>query len=126
VNAANAVYMRSRRERSSTDNPIARIRSDASSADTAWTFTAPSLAGRGHPGYQGDTRYSPAVSDQAHLRQLPAVHVLADAAAGLSSAPRWAVVEAARRAVATRRAALLAGQASSADVAPAEVAAAAE
>ena len=61
-----------------------------------------------------------------HLRQLPAVHVLADAAAALSSAPRWAVVEAARRAVATRRAALLAGNASSAEVPAAEVAAAAE
>jgi L-seryl-tRNA(Ser) seleniumtransferase len=60
------------------------------------------------------------------LRQLPAVHVLADAAAPLSSAPRWAVVEAARRAVAARRAALLDGSARDADVPAAEVAAAAD
>ena len=59
------------------------------------------------------------------LRQLPAVHVLADAAAGLSRAPRWALVEAARRAVAARREALLAGTAGDAMVAPAEVATAA-
>ena len=43
------------------------------------------------------------------LRRLPAVHVLADAAAGRGGAPRWAVVEAARRAVAVRREALLSG-----------------
>jgi hypothetical protein len=41
VNAANAVNIRSRRDRSSTDNPIARIRSDASRAETAWMFTSP-------------------------------------------------------------------------------------
>ena len=41
VNAANAVYMRSERERSSTDAPIARISSAASSAETAWTSIAP-------------------------------------------------------------------------------------
>ncbi|MCB9573450.1 MAG: L-seryl-tRNA(Sec) selenium transferase [Kofleriaceae bacterium] len=43
------------------------------------------------------------------LRRLPAVHELAAAAAPLGAAPRWAVVEAARRAVAARRAAILAG-----------------
>jgi L-seryl-tRNA(Ser) seleniumtransferase len=60
------------------------------------------------------------------LRGLPAVHALADAAAGLSAAPRWAVVEAARRAVAIRRAAVLAGTTRDVEVAAAEVAAAAE
>ncbi len=42
---------------------------------------------------------------------LPAVHALADAAAAAAGpeVPRWAVVEAARRAVATERAAILAG-----------------
>src|SRR5450432_3765665 len=39
ANATNARYMRSERERSSTDAPIARIRSAASSAETAWTST---------------------------------------------------------------------------------------
>src|SRR5450432_1919724 len=39
VNATNARYTRSERERSSTDAPIARIRSAASSAETAWTST---------------------------------------------------------------------------------------
>src|SRR5690606_35749493 len=53
---------------------------------------------------------------------LPAVHALADDAAALADAPRWAVVEAARRAIAARREALLAGTASSAAIAPAEVA----
>jgi len=43
------------------------------------------------------------------LARLPAVHVLADAAAAQTPAPRWAVVEAARRAIATTRAAILAG-----------------
>ncbi len=43
------------------------------------------------------------------LARLPAVHVLADAAATHTSAPRWAVVEAARRAIAERRAQILAG-----------------
>ena len=57
------------------------------------------------------------------LRRLPAVHEVARAAGG--DAPRWAVVEAARRAVAARRAAILAGESESAEVAPAEVAAAA-
>ena len=41
------------------------------------------------------------------LARLPAVHVLADAAAAVGDAPRWAVVEAARRAIASRRAAIL-------------------
>jgi len=43
------------------------------------------------------------------LAQLPAVHVLADAAAAAGDAPRWALVEAARAAIATRRAQLLGG-----------------
>ncbi|MDX2089499.1 MAG: L-seryl-tRNA(Sec) selenium transferase [Kofleriaceae bacterium] len=41
--------------------------------------------------------------------KLPAVHALADAAAALGTAPRWAIVEAARRAIAERRAAIAAG-----------------
>src|ERR1041385_7398206 len=40
-NAANEVYIRSERDRSSTDVPIARIRSAAGSADTAWAFSTP-------------------------------------------------------------------------------------
>src|SRR4051812_5463732 len=46
------------------------------------------------------------------LVRLPAVHVLADAAAAaaVGDVPRWAVVEAARRAIAKRRAAILGGQ----------------
>ena len=40
VNAANEVYMRSERERKSTDAPIARINTAASSADTACTSTS--------------------------------------------------------------------------------------
>jgi L-seryl-tRNA(Ser) seleniumtransferase len=65
--------------------------------------------------------------DPRLLATLPAVHVLADAAAAAveasqAGAPRWAVVEAARRAVANRRAALLAGQAADAAIDPAEVA----
>src|SRR5258708_32542170 len=44
------------------------------------------------------------------LAQLPAVHVLADAAAAVDGAtPRWALVEAARRSVATKREQILAG-----------------
>jgi len=55
------------------------------------------------------------------------VHVLADAAAAVievaaTGAPRWALVEAARRSVANRRAAILAGQAADATIDPAEVA----
>jgi L-seryl-tRNA(Ser) seleniumtransferase len=42
------------------------------------------------------------------LARLPAVHVLVDAAAAAGDAPRWAVVEAARRAIARRRAVILA------------------
>jgi L-seryl-tRNA(Ser) seleniumtransferase len=41
--------------------------------------------------------------------KLPAVHALADAAAKLGDAPRWAVVEAARRAIAAAREAMRAG-----------------
>jgi L-seryl-tRNA(Ser) seleniumtransferase len=43
------------------------------------------------------------------LSRLPAVHVLADAAAATGGAPRWAVVEAARRAIARRREAIRQG-----------------
>ena len=55
------------------------------------------------------------------------MHVLADAAAAVievaaTGAPRWALVEAARRSVANRRAAILAGQAADATIDPAEVA----
>jgi len=56
------------------------------------------------------------------LAQLPAVHVLADAAAAHTTAPRWAIVEAARRAIASARAAILAGT-PAAELAPAAVAA---
>jgi L-seryl-tRNA(Ser) seleniumtransferase len=59
------------------------------------------------------------------LAKLPAVHALADDAAALGSAPRWAVVEAARRAVAARREAILAGTADSPAIAAADVAEAA-
>jgi len=47
------------------------------------------------------------------LAQLPAVHVLADAAAAAApgAVPRWALVDAARRAIAERRAELVAGAA---------------
>ncbi len=59
------------------------------------------------------------------LRALPAVHELATAAAAASAAaPRWAVVEAARRAVAEHRAAILRGE-QPGEIAPAAVAAAA-
>jgi L-seryl-tRNA(Ser) seleniumtransferase len=45
------------------------------------------------------------------LARLPAVHVLANtAAAAAGAAPRWAVIEAARRAIARRREAILGGQ----------------
>src|SRR5688572_13830949 len=59
------------------------------------------------------------------LAKLPAVHVLADAAASHGPAPRWAVVEAARRAIADRRAAVLAGTTGDAAIDPATVAQAA-
>ena len=59
------------------------------------------------------------------LRRLPAIHGLADAAMALADAPRWAVVEAARRAVAARRAAIVDGGSQDPAVAPEEVAAAA-
>jgi len=61
-------------------------------------------------------------SDDA-LRSLPAVHLLVEEAAGLGQAPRWAVVEAARRAVAARRAAILAGTSADGAVSASEVAA---
>jgi L-seryl-tRNA(Ser) seleniumtransferase len=60
------------------------------------------------------------VSDP-RLAKLPAVHVLADQAARLGTAPRWAAVEAARRTIAATRAAILAGQGD--DIEPAKVAA---
>src|ERR1700742_3404667 len=113
VNAANDVYIRSERERSSTDVPIARIKSAASSAETAWTstrsvypvsaaapggmdrcarFAVPSVL-RGAPPTSrlgGGAPCSPwgriAAMDDARARQLaslPAVHALADAAAAL-------------------------------------------
>jgi L-seryl-tRNA(Ser) seleniumtransferase len=44
------------------------------------------------------------------LARLPAVHVLAGAAAGHGDVPRWAVVEAARRAIGKRREAILGGR----------------
>ncbi len=57
------------------------------------------------------------------LAKLPAVHALADEAEALGTVPRWAVVEAARRAIADRRAAILAGKAESSAIAALEVAA---
>jgi L-seryl-tRNA(Ser) seleniumtransferase len=57
------------------------------------------------------------------LSQLPAVHVVADAAAALTAAPRWAIVEAARRAIAEKRAAIVAGSAADATIDAAQVAA---
>ena len=59
---------------------------------------------------------------RALLATLPAVHVLAEAAGAHTAAPRWAVVEAARRAIAGRRAAILAGHASTAAIDAAAVA----
>ncbi len=59
------------------------------------------------------------------LARLPAVHVLADAAAAQTSAPRWAVVEAARRAIAERRAQILAGASAESSVDAGSVASAA-
>ena len=63
------------------------------------------------------------------LATLPAVHALADMAAAASAAeaiapelPRWALVEAARRAVAERRAAIVGGQAVDGAIDPASVA----
>jgi L-seryl-tRNA(Ser) seleniumtransferase len=60
------------------------------------------------------------------LRRLPAVHQLADAAAGHTRAPRWAIVEAARRAIASLRADVLAGVTRDVQIAPADVAAVAD
>ena len=60
------------------------------------------------------------------LVQLPAVHVLADAAgAAANGTPRWALVEAARRAISVRRSAILAGTQRDPAIDPREVAAAA-
>jgi L-seryl-tRNA(Ser) seleniumtransferase len=67
--------------------------------------------------------------DPRLLATLPAVHALADAAAAAAdaiaiepNAPRWAIVEAARRAVAARRASIIAGRSSDAAIDPADVA----
>ncbi len=57
---------------------------------------------------------------QTRLRALPAVHELAATVEG--GAPRWAAVEAARRLIAARRAAILAGAGGDAGVATAAVA----
>jgi L-seryl-tRNA(Ser) seleniumtransferase len=58
------------------------------------------------------------------LARLPAVHALADDVAALAAgAPRWAIVEAARRAIAQRRAAIVAGTSADPEIAPARVAA---
>ncbi len=59
---------------------------------------------------------------RALLSKLPAVHALADDAAAIGDAPRWAVIEAARRAVQSRREAILAGTAESPAISAAEVA----
>lgn len=56
------------------------------------------------------------------LAKLPAVHALADEAEALGTVPRWAVVEAARRVIAARREAILAGKADSPAIAAIEVA----
>jgi L-seryl-tRNA(Ser) seleniumtransferase len=52
--------------------------------------------------------YGARVTDSPFAR-LPAVHALADEAAGLGSAPRWAVVEAARRTIDVARATIRGG-----------------
>ena len=56
------------------------------------------------------------------LAKLPAVHALADEAATLKVVPRWAAVEAARRLIASRREALLAGRRDSPVIPAADVA----
>ncbi len=56
------------------------------------------------------------------LAKLPAVHALADEAEAVGNVPRWAAVEAARRTVAARREAILAGTADSSAIAAVEVA----
>jgi L-seryl-tRNA(Ser) seleniumtransferase len=58
--------------------------------------------------------YLPAVPD---FQKLPAVHALADEAGALGAAPRWAVVEAARRTIAAAREAIAAGGAGDASAA---------
>ncbi len=69
-----------------------------------------------------DTTADPAI----RLRALPAVHELVDAALAVAgAAPRWAVVEAARAAIAARRAAILADAGAPATIDPAAVAEAA-
>jgi len=66
-------------------------------------------------------RYPCAVTD-SRFASLPAVHVLVNAAASHGEAPRWAVVEAARRAIAARRKALVDGAAPDGAIDPADVA----
>ncbi len=58
----------------------------------------------------------------SRFAKLPAVHVLADAAAAAGNAPRWAIVEAARRAIADRRKQLAADPACEPAIDPASVA----
>nr|HEX4318007.1 L-seryl-tRNA(Sec) selenium transferase [Kofleriaceae bacterium] len=62
----------------------------------------------------------------ARLSQLPAVNVLADGAAVHAAAPRWAVVEAARRAIAAARLAIQGGDATRVAIEPRDVARAAD
>jgi L-seryl-tRNA(Ser) seleniumtransferase len=61
----------------------------------------------------------------ARFAKLPAVHVLADAAAALGDVPRWALVEAARRAIAERRKQLASDPAAAPEIAATAVATAA-
>ncbi|HEU0034431.1 MAG TPA: L-seryl-tRNA(Sec) selenium transferase [Kofleriaceae bacterium] len=60
------------------------------------------------------------------LSQLPAVHVLADAATVHGDVPRWAIVEAARRAIADKRTAITKQGSADATIDPAAVFAAAK
>ncbi len=59
---------------------------------------------------------------ESRFAELPAVHALVDAAAASGDVPRWAIVEAARRAIAERRRAMAADPALAATIDPAEVA----
>ena len=66
------------------------------------------------------------MSPGSRLKELPAVHALVDAAARHTSAPRWAVVAAAQRAISHRRADILADATVAADIAAEDVARLAE
>ncbi len=72
-------------------------------------------------------RYPTRAATVSHVRallaQLPAVHELADAASSTTPVPRWALVEAARRSIADRRALLLSGASEDPTIDPAGVAA---